>query len=491
MTNELDHQTDVCYVISHGFAARMLLQTGLIRQLAESGKSIAIIAPDAGDENLQALASVDNIRIYESHINLTIWDDDYNFKRVYYLEDLKSNPVFWEKHLYSILYSKSKHPWKRIRPFYYYLIHQLIRFFPAIRERFKKTEEKHLVSRKATALIRQINPRLLIATYPVNYLEAKMLYAARREGVATMIHLLSWDNITSKGIFPVVPDYFIAWGEIMYEELKAYYGLPDEQIHICGVPHFDQHIQVKAHPTYEKNVADLRLDPDKPYLFFAMSSPRFAPREIDVVEWLSARIKAGDFGPDLQLIVRPHPQNVQGSLADLRWLKRLDALQHERTVVDYPRLADSKIRWSMKEEDMQHLSNLLAGCAICLNSGSTVSIDALQFDKPVLLTSFDGDRQLYYWRSVRRLADYTHQKKFIELGGAEVVRSYADLKQSIMKYLKNPDLNAAQRRNALLRECYRNDGRSTERAVQAVNTVLNELARKSDNVTISGKAYRG
>lgn len=469
-----DH-TDICYVISHGFAARMLLQTGLIRQLAEAGKTIAIVVPDAEDENLRALAELDNIRIYDSKINLSIWDDDYNFKRVYYLENLRSNPVFWEKHLYSILYSKSKHPWKRIRPFYYYLIHQLIRVFPGIRERFKKTEEKHLLSKRATALIREINPSLVISTYPVNFLEAKMLYAARSEGASTLIHLLSWDNITSKGIFPVVADYFIVWGQIMYEELKAYYGHPEEKIHICGVPHFDQHIHVKANPVFEKSVSELGLNPHKPYLFFAMSSPRFAPREIDVVEWLSEKIRDGDFGPDLQLIVRPHPQNVQGSLADRRWLKRLDALQHDRAAVDYPRLADSKIRWSMKKEDMHHLSNLLAGCAICLNSGSTVSIDALQFGKPVILTSFDGDQQLYYWKSVRRLVDYPHQKKFVELGGAEVVHSYDALKTTIAKYLKDPELNAAQRNNALNQECFRNDGKSTERAVQAVLTILEDI----------------
>ena len=45
-------KTDICYIISHGFAARMLLQTGLIRRLAREGKQIAIITPDPEDDNL-------------------------------------------------------------------------------------------------------------------------------------------------------------------------------------------------------------------------------------------------------------------------------------------------------------------------------------------------------------------------------------------------------------------------------------------------------
>jgi len=81
-------------------------------------------------------------------------------------------------------------------------------------------------------------------------LEAKFLYAAKKKKATTLIHLLSWDNITSKGIFPVIPDQFILWGKVMYQELKEYYGTADEAVHICGVPHFDNHIRVKKSPNY-------------------------------------------------------------------------------------------------------------------------------------------------------------------------------------------------------------------------------------------------
>lgn len=466
--------TDICYVISHGFAARMLLQTGLIHRLTLAGKRIALISPDPEDENLAELRNNPLVQIYDPQIKHSIWDDDYGVKRMYYLEDLRSNPVFWEKHLYSILYTKSKHPWKRIRPFIYYIIHVLIRYFPGIRRRFQQREKQYLYSAKASALLEKIQPRLVVSTYPVNYLEAKFLHAAKTQGRTTLIHLLSWDNITSKGIFPVIPDHFIAWGPVMYEELKAYYNCADEAVQICGVPHFDHHLQIKKAPAYQALLEDLGLNPQLPYLFVAMSSPRFAPHEIDIVERLAEWIRAGRLGKDLQLIVRPHPQNVQGSLADSRWIKRLDALRSEQVAVDYPQLVKSKVRWSMKKSDMDHLSNLLAGCAVCINSGSTVSIDALVMDKPVVLTSFDGDKKLYYWKSARRLVDYPHQKKFVALGGAKVAYSYEDLQSLLQQYLENPGLHQAERRKALLRECFRNDGEATSRVVQAMRKLLKE-----------------
>ena len=473
--NHRKSKTDICYIISHGFAARMLLQTGLIEQLTQEGKTIAIITPDPEDENLKALQNNPLVNIYDPKIQQTIWDDDYGFKRMYYLEDLKSNPVFWEKHLYSIFYSKSIHPWKRIRPIYYYLIYLLIQFFPFIRSRFKKTEGKHLISKRASELLEEIQAQLVVSTYPINFLEAKFLFAAKQAGTSTLIHLLSWDNITSKGIFPVIPDHFIAWGKVMYQELKAYYDVSDQQVQVCGVPHFDHHIKVKQKPGYRNLLKQLSLDPDRPYLFVAMSSPRFAPHEIDIVEWLAKAVKDNVFGEEIQLIVRPHPQNVQGALSDRKWIKRLDDLVGSRVAIDYPQLVKSKVRWSMQKSDMDHLSNLLLGCSICLNSGSTVSIDALIMEKPVILTSFDGDEDLYYWKSARRLVDYTHQKKFVDLGGAEVVSSYEELKNTVFKYLANPDHRLEKRQHALNMECHLNDGQSTRRVVEAMKKVLGNL----------------
>ena len=463
---------DLCYVISHGFAARMLMQTGLLLQLADAGKTIAIISPDPEDENLQEYARHPRIQVFADPQKNNHWTNDYLFKRKYYLEDLSSNPVLWEKHLYSIFYSKSRHPWKRLRPLYYYVLYRLNKLFPAIRRRFQQNESKYLESRELAALIHKIQPKLVVSTYPVNLLEAKVLYAAKQHKTTSLIHLLSWDNITCKGIFPVTSDYYIAWGEIMYQELKEYYGVADDRVVTCGVPHFDQHIKVQQSPSFTKLLEDLSLHPEHPYLFVAMSAPRFAPREVDIVEQLARWVEADVFGSDQQLIIRPHPQNVRGSLADTSWLKRLDRLQSRRVAIDYPQLVDSRLKWSMKKQDMERLSNLLAGCSVCLNSGSTVSIDALMLDKPVVLTSFDGESRLNYWKSARRLIDYPHLKKFVALGGARVTLSFGELKQVLLDYIQQPDLDRAQRKRALEKECFKNDGRATERVVEAVLNLL-------------------
>ena len=162
-------------------------------------------------------------------------------------------------------------------------------------------------------------------------------------------------------------------------------------------------------------------------------------------------------------------------MADRSWLDRLKAIRSKRVAVDFPRLNQSKLRWSMQQQDMDRLSNLLTGCAICLNSGSTVSIDALMHDKPVLLTSFDADARLPYWKSARRLVDYTHLRKFVDLGGARVVRSAEELKEEISRYLEDPDHDLSRRRHALHAECFRDDGLATDRVLEAVNQIFDSM----------------
>ncbi len=258
----------------------------------------------------------------------------------------------------------------------------------------------------------------------------------------------------------------------MKSEFESYYGISSEDVFECGVPHFDLHYQSKTQPQFEEYIQELGLQASQPYLFFAMSSPRFAPKEIDIVEELAAAIEKNEFGEAIQLIVRPHPQNVVGSMADKTWLGRLDNIISDRVKVDYPQLTNSKLQWGMKERDMYRLSNLLAGSTVSINSGSTVSIDTLMTGKPVILTSFDAGADLPYWKSARRLLDFTHLKKFTDLGGVTITKSSEEFKAAIQNYIDHPDANLKAREETLYQECGINDGKATERVVEVLSNIV-------------------
>ena len=126
-------------------------------------------------------------------------------------------------------------------------------------------------------------------------------------------------------------------------------------------------------------------------------------------------------------------------MADLSWGPRLEGIKSKKVGIDYPSLVKSNLPWSMQDHDMRRLSNLLAGCTVCINFGSTVSIDALMVDKPVIVAAFDGYETLPWYKSGRRQMDYIHYYKLIQLGGVKVSYSFEEFTEHLHHYINDPN----------------------------------------------------
>jgi hypothetical protein len=470
---------DICYLISHGFASRMVFHSGLIPALKARGLSVAVIAPNADEPNFQAIANACGVIIEKTpHIGARR-SYFYGGLRPYLYEDVRANPALWAKHVRA-LHASSSNPWHQLRPRIYWIVNRVVVSFPFLRRVFSWIERNLLRNSPAAQLLQRLQPELVISTYPIHADEASLLLAAQSGSITTVGHLLSWDNITSKGRFTVVPEYYLAWGPIMRAELEQYYDIRPEKIVETGIAHFDIHYSAVNDECLRQSVTELGLDPARPYLFFGMSSPEFGKYEIEIVEWLAGQVKANRYGPATQLIIRPHPQNVRGHMADTAWLPRLDALKDDRVAVDYPRLEDSSLLWNMHEDDLTRLANLLAGCAICLNSGSTLSLDAIVHDKPVILTMFDANHCLPWWQSAARLLAYQHQAKLVELAGVRVVRSFDEIDLAICTYLEHPELDADGRARTREQETGPCDGLASQRIADALIGLL-DLAQRAQS----------
>lgn len=453
---------DIAYIVSHGFAARMVTQTNLLGLLVKEGKEVALICPDKNDENLKVYCEKSGVHLYEFNPESSFWTAQYSEIRKYFLEDIDSNVALKEKHIWATRYNNSKNPFNYIRPRLAYIGYKLTKIFPIIRTWYKRREEKYLVSPLAEKIIEEIQPKILVSTYPVSFSEAMLLKAGNnRKDTKTIIHLLSWDNITCKGRFPQLADEYIAWGPIMRDEFIEYYSIDKDKIHICGVPHFDLHFK-----EYRSRFINQK------YILFGMSAQRFVPNEIDIVEWLSDFIETNDIVKEFSLIIRPHPQNLTGNLTDRDWIKRLKQLEKGKTKVIFPKTVNSNLLWSLSFEDMFVLSDLLKNCSIFINSGSTLTIEALGLNKPTIITSFDADKKRDYWDSSRRHKDSTHLKKLISLGGVNIVSSFHDLEIEIKKTINFPNELAIERIKTFSQECSFRDDKSTNRVINLLLSLL-------------------
>ena len=476
MKKQNNTKPKIAYLISHGHSARGTFQTGLLEKLIAQGFEIIVIArkvleADLKDKVKQLGADID----YYSPPKGRIYNQ-MNIFRTYVHQDIRKNPTLWEKYQRKSVDKKASFI-RKLANRSYFMIAGIIRKNKFLLKRFKAFENKLLNDLHAENILKKHRPDMVISTRPMAPQEYFILSAAERLNIKKVFYILSWDNITSKGAFPVLGDHYLTWGQIMNEELAEYYNVKKENIFTTGVTHFDIHHQVKTNPDLKKWMEPLGLNVQKPYIFFTLSSSYYCPDEIEIIEWLAKNIESGSYGKDMQLVLRPHMHNFKEGLSDETWKNRLMSLQSAKVGIDFPDMNNSLLTWFMKQDDMYKLSNLLNGASINLNSGSTIALEAAMLDKPVILPLFET-HELPGWLSVKRLKNYIHLKKLIDLNGVEVVDSFDALDNAIKKYINNPDLGSKERAHAVIQECFKNDGRSTERFVDHINKITKNYLDK-------------
>ncbi|MBI1305682.1 MAG: hypothetical protein GC181_03600 [Bacteroidetes bacterium] len=463
----------LAYLISHGHTARGAFQTGLLDKLNETFDVQIIAKPDA----LEALAGVLNhsgIKIHSYDYKISRGDTVQSMLRAHVHQNIRKNPALWEKHLWRINSKKNSLPRRLMNKMYFYL-GAFLRVFPGGRSLFSKLESSVYHRPDAQELLKNIGADIVLSTRPVDEMEVTLLESAQRLGIHKTFYILSWDNITSKGIFPVIGDTFLTWGPVMNDELKEYYQINESRIYNTGVTHFDIHFKVRSGELRINDLlSSMGLNDQKPYLLFTMSASYYAPTEIDIVEWLAEEVRNNSFGPDMQLVIRPHMANLMASRSDQSWLERLQNLKSDRVALDIPDSENSLLTWYMKQDDMVKLSNLIYGSAMCLNSGSTIAIEAAYLDRPVILTSFDT-KPFPKWQSATRLLEYIHLEKFVSFGGCLLPKNLETLKTDINQYIQTPELQSAERKKTVEMECFKNDGKATDRFVENMNTIARNL----------------
>lgn len=463
----------IIYLISHGHTARGVLQTGLLKMLSKFA-DIHVIAKTESVIVLKDTIEAQGATIHACHYTSKAFDEQRGILRAHVHQNIKRNPALWEKHLRNTRHSKNSLKKRAINHFYFYL-GAGIRLFPGGKYLFKKYEQSGFHKPVIDQMLKSIQPDLIISTRPVDYMEAYLLESARRLGIHRVMYILSWDNITSKGFFPVLANSYLTWSAIMNQELKDYYGIPDSSIYTTGVTHFDVHAQVRdQRKSGEEILNSIGLNNSLPYIFFTMSASYFAPNEIDIIEYLASEVEANSFGPEMQLVIRPHMANLMADRSDQSWLNRLKKLDSNRVKTDFPKSENTLLTWYMAQDDMLRLSTLLYNASVCLNSGSTVAIEALYLDKPVVITAFDTEQQIYM-NSARRLIDYIHLRKLFDMSACKVVHDLQQLKEAIIFYLNNPKADSKQRKYAVEQECFKNDGKATQRFVDNIQEIIHRL----------------
>lgn len=304
-----------------------------------------------------------------------------------------------------------------------------------------------------------------------SYLDRYLLMSAAKRGVPCMVLVSSWDNLTTKGFFPVEVHRLTVWNEIMRREAVELHDVPPDRVMVTGAPQHDVYVAA-PYETRERFFRRFGLDASKPLVVYTTQTEGTVPEEPRLVRLIYELLQQ-DFGGSLQLLVRLHQLD---RIERYRELARLPGL-----VLDH---AGNGILGGYRDRAfdvaaMRDLADTLAHADVVLNSASSISIDTAAVGTPVVAVAFDADPELPYERSVRRYYDFTHLQNVVRSGGVFVARDAEALVEGIRRYLENPELDREGRARLVAEQCYRLDGCSGERVARAV---LRELGLEGTQV---------
>lgn len=141
--------------------------------------------------------------------------------------------------------------------------------------------------------------------------EVEYVKAGMALGVPCVSSVLTWDNLTNKGLIHVWPTRLLVWNKEQVHEAKDYLFFPPERTRIVGATMFDDWFAGSRTATDRKIFCrQYEIDSEHPIILYLGSSQN-AGDETWIVERLHKALR-GASDPRLQktqIIVRPHPAN--------------------------------------------------------------------------------------------------------------------------------------------------------------------------------------
>jgi hypothetical protein len=150
------------------------------------------------------------------------------------------------------------------------------------------------------------SPVLMTASDEVEYVKA-----AKRLGIPTVVAVMSWDNLTTKGLLHAIPDLTVVWNQGQIEEAVRFHHVPPDRVLYTGAPVFDEWFNLQPTLGRAAFCRQAGLDPAHPFVLYLCSSWSIAQNETTFVEQVARSLREHPGTRHLRLLVRPHPSNSE------------------------------------------------------------------------------------------------------------------------------------------------------------------------------------
>ncbi len=306
---------------------------------------------------------------------------------------------------------------------------------------------RNKVTKSYIKLIEEDKPSHIFFTHQRPPFLAPFLYAAKKMKIPVSSFIFSWDNLASKGRMLGMFDYFLVWSHLMKSELQTFYPtVKEENIKIVGTPQFEPYVMNKYASTRADFLNNFKLDPTKKIICYSCADASIGVNDPVIITTIAKVLREGKITTPCQLLVRTSPaeeplrfEAVRNAFPEIIWNNPKWILTRNHVE-----------SWSQRvpsAEDITDLRSILEFSDLSINMCSTMSLDFMIFDKPVVNTTFgNGQNGLY---NDQRFLKYVHYKKVIDSNAVVIAKDEDELVAAINEALQDPEARKEERKGMI------------------------------------------
>ncbi len=253
--------------------------------------------------------------------------------------------------------------------------------------------------------------------------EIEYIQAARALDIPTIAIVLSWDNLTTKGTFHIIPDAVLVWNEVLVKEATTFHDIPHDKLQITGAPVFDFWFDMQPTMEHASFCNEVGFSADQPFVLYLCSSKYISGDETAFVTEFAKGLRSNRDTQNIKVLVRPHPLNSE------IW----DDVEDESIAV-WPRSAF----WVDTPQAKQDYYHSIYHSRAVIGVNTSAIIEAAILDKPCV-TIVDED---YQFKQNGR----GHFGHLIKADFMEITHSFAESAAVIAAILDGNDSKQKQRK---------------------------------------------
>lgn len=277
---------------------------------------------------------------------------------------------------------------------------------------------------------------------------APLIHIAHQLKIKTASFIFSWDNLASKGRMSGVFSHYLVWSELMKTELMEFYeSVNEDQIQVVGTPQFEPYVLPRYELTKEVWAETLKVKIHQQTICFSCGDISTSKNDELYISTIAEAILQKKIPAQVNLIVRTSPAESA---------ERFFALKEKYPFIvwNFPKWElvrkNHPEPWSQRiplQSDLKELRAMLMYSDVSINMCSTMSLDFMLFDKPVINPVFGNKQNGLY--DDQRFLKYAHYDRVATSGSVIIALNESQLISAINESLSDSSLRSAFRTQLL------------------------------------------